>query len=740
MGCRRQLSVFNAPKDGEFAAQGAFSIAEADLAAGKFTGTIAPLEAESYSWAAVYPYNEANTSLSALALNVGAAEAALVTAPSLAGANVPLIGTTADVAKDADVAVQMHHLASAIALTVKNDRAEECAVSEITLTFPSAVAGAFTVNASDMDAITYTAAEGASSKITLKAAEAVKIAAGENATFYAPIAPCTIAKDAKVLYSINGGEGELTAASDITFTAGKVKPVSVKAPAPLYILPEGTIYAGKAATFKFNKEVYKNLTDIEWEYNGAKVNGEEAEFVLDTDQSVEDAIAGKAMPKAKIKVSAKNGETTISTEFEVSLEVFWMVKEIPSWGRNCTPLFNKSCTMAYYQTRDNGNNLRELVQIDLVNKTVKSIDLKMDKASIKTDNGGQFAINPTNGDIICCNNQAIYCIAEADLSKKWQFDVPGRTANDVCSVMSGSGPAFNDDCKTIFVACSNNVFYALNAENGEKIAEYNFGAVPTHRDASVNYEGGLGKVQFAVWEANRIIMHRNKNSKCVHWIWFNDNKLQLEADDKKESNSHAGGTTDITSLAIDKANKKAYFMCDGTITTVPLEGYDDAKHLLSGSIGSGINMSPCIYDGYLYCGTAVDSKTMRINLATSEKVDVYTRGSVNNARNFDTTSADENGYIYFTDRRDGNALLLMRGKSAADGSFAASVIAACPLNGGNYQGAQNVGDGYMVACCKNAAGNPCLYVRATGAKRASGWSGFGGDVCGTNNATLAYAE
>ncbi|MCQ2143587.1 MAG: fimbrillin family protein, partial [Bacteroidales bacterium] len=225
-----EINIFNAPKDGAFAAQSAFAIDEAGLADGTFTGTISPLEADSYSWIAVYPYAEANTDLSALALNVGGATAALATAPALAGENVPLIGAVADVAKDEAVAITMKQLASAIALTVKNENEAAYEVSEIALTFPVAVAGAFTVNASDLDAITYTAAESAVKTITFTAAEAVSIAAGESATFYAPIAPVTVASGSKLAYTINGEAGELTASGDIAFKAGKVKPVTVKAP------------------------------------------------------------------------------------------------------------------------------------------------------------------------------------------------------------------------------------------------------------------------------------------------------------------------------------------------------------------------------------------------------------------------------------------------------------------------------------------------------------------------------
>lgn len=731
----------NAPANGTYASQGEFKIDEDGLADGTFTGYIAPLEADAYKWAAVYPYNEDNTDIAALKLNFGAAEVALATAPALAGENCPLFGASAEIAKEENVALTVKQLASAIALTVKNDTGAEYPVNEISLTFPTAVAGAFTVNASDPDAITYEAADGALQTITLKASEAVKIAADECATFYAPIAPVTIAGGSKIVCSVNGLPSEIAVSADIVFKAGKVKPISVKTPKPIYTLPEGKIYAGKAATFKANKAAYPEIANVKWTVNGVTVEGDEADLVLDTAQSRADALDGKAMPKAKVAVSAEIGGKAVTTEFEVELEVFWMVQEIATWGRNCTPVFNKECTKAYYQTRDGAANGRKLVQIDLVNRTVKEIDLKMDKASIKTDNGGQFSVNPTNGDIICCNNQAIYCIAEADLSKKWQFDVPGTSATSSASVMTGCGPAFNNDCSVIFVGCTNNYFYALNAATGEKISEYNFGAVPSHRNPDTNYSGGMGKVQFGVWGANRIIMHRNKNSMSVHWITLNSNGLELEAEDAKESNSHASETADITSPVIDEAAGFAYFTHEGTITKVPLDGYDDAKHINgTGGLGTGLNFSGCLCNGYLYTASAVKALN-RIELASGTSTNnLFTETIANNIRNFDATTADENGNIYFTLRIDGQGLLLMRGKTTADGGFDYECIGKCSLSGGNYQGAQNVGGNYMIACCRAANGNPTIYVRCIGAKRAKGWSGYGGDPCNTKNATIANAQ
>ncbi|MCQ2142621.1 MAG: fimbrillin family protein [Bacteroidales bacterium] len=222
-----KINIFNAPANGDYSLQGAFEIEDVEM--GLFTGITTPLEAEAYDWVAVYPY-KGNANLAALNLEIGTDGAVLSTTPSLAGSDIPLIGATASLPKDDALAITMNHLASAVALKVRNDNSKDYSVSEITLTFPAPVAGPFTVDASNLDEISYTPAQGASATITLNDSESVKITAGSSATFYAPFAPNTVAKGAKIAYTIDGEPGEIAFAEDIVFRAGHVKTLEAEVP------------------------------------------------------------------------------------------------------------------------------------------------------------------------------------------------------------------------------------------------------------------------------------------------------------------------------------------------------------------------------------------------------------------------------------------------------------------------------------------------------------------------------
>lgn len=501
----------------------------------------------------------------------------------------------------------------------------------------------------------------------------------------------------------------------------------------LYVVPE-EVYAGKPAAFRLNTSAYKGLSKAVWTVGEKEYEGDEAELILDVDQSLEDAIEGKEMGSVHVKLTAEISGVEVSDEFDVPVKVFWMIQPIDTWSRNSCPVFNKECTKVYFVTRnsDTSPNIqkRELVQVDLVNRTVRAIDLQQDKEKIKTDNGGMFCVNPANGDVIVANNQAIYCFTEA-LTKKWQFDVPGTNANTGASVMPGCGPAMSNKCDIVFAPALNHHLYALDAQTGAMIDELDF-------TAEAGYAAGLNNCQFAVWGENDIVLHRSTNSKCMHWISFKNNKFAID----KQSNSVTSSLADISCPVIDKTQTTAYFGGNSTILHIPIKGFNDALHLTGGATGLGLHFSGLIADGYLYCGSQVKSAITRVDLAnpTAGFTPSVIESNGDNNRNFDSVSADEYDNIYFSYKVANKAMLMCKGKTADDGSFSFRVIASCPMLGGNYQGSSNVGDGYMVLCCRNAEGIPTIYVRCTGAKRGSGWSGMGGDVCNTKNANLVYAD
>jgi hypothetical protein len=555
------------------------------------------------------------------------------------------------------------------------------------------------------------------------------------------IATVTPGADGKATVVFSGsGVVEITATTQVSNQTASQKFV-ILGDAKLYIMEE-TIYAGKPAVWKVNAAAYPGIKDAVWTVGDKEYEGNEATFAVDVDQSFEEAVEGKEFGNASVKLVAKIEGVEVSDVIDVPVEILWIEKDITTWSRNANPVFNKACTKVYFITRNqDGGGLaeRHLIQLDLQTKEIVEVNLKMDKASIKTDNGGMFCVNPLNGDIYACNNQAIYCFAEAGLTKKWQFDVPvGDPSKMPPSIMVGSGPALSNDCSVLFVACGNNMFYALNTATGEKLSELDFNDnVETFNRKGNNYTKGLGACQFAVWGDNNIIMHRNVGLSSVEWITFKDNKLAIE----KESNSVTGSTTDIASPIIDKTQTWVYFMGHSTICYIPLKGYADALHLTGSADGRGMHMNGCLSDGYLYTPTQNGSWIMQVDVSGSYPVNAYRNifeeSGGNNNRNYDSVSADENGCLYFNHRVSGR-MYLLRGTPKEDGSFNNRVIASFPMN--NYQACLNVGGNYMVTCCRIDNSISRIFVRCIGANRASGWSGMGGDVCSTKNANLVYGN
>lgn len=600
------------------------------------------------------------------------------------------------------------------------------------ISFVGGTDGALVVNAGEEKVleVVYNPAEPTNKKLSWAVSDQAKASVTPDAA---------VAGKAVVKFAASAsGMVEVTATTEVGEKVAKQSYV-ILGEEKLYVAPT-EVYAGKKAEYALNTTVYPGLSDAVWTVNGKEYKGDKIEFAVDVEQTLEEAIAGAPMAdKAMIGLAAKLNGNEVSAEFEVPVKVFWIEAEIETWSRNSNPVFNKECTKVYFVTRnsDTGVNKRQLVQIDLASKEIKYLDLKMDKEAIVTDNGGLFCVNPKNGDVICCNNQAIYCITEA-LTKKWQFDVPGTNAKSSASVIFGCGPAMSNACDVVFVPTTTGKFYALNAETGEMLSELDFSANADCLDKSKKYAQHLGNVQFAVWGENNIVMHRNTNSKSMHWITFKDNKLAIE----KESNSHSGSLADLTAPVIDKTQSTVYFGGNATVLFAPIKGYDDAKHITGGATGTGLQFSGILSDGYLYYGAQVNSVLSRIDLAnpasgfTKNVIEGPQQG--NNNRNFDVVSADSENNIYFPYKQAGVGMFMCKGTTAEDGSFTTKVLASCPLSGGNYQGSSNMGNGYMVLCCRNAAGNPCVYVRCIDAVRGEGWTGMGGDVCNTKNANLVW--
>lgn len=205
---------------------------------GNLTGTLDP--SKSYDWYAIYPYNKALTTPAAresgwLLLGQTKSETFSITQTGndskahLCGKALPLYGVAKGVASDVKPAVTMNNLASVVAVRVKNTTTEPLLVKSVSFTSTEDIVGTYYIDFTGENVV-YTGSGdkyvSATASLTVNNGEA--IAPNSEATFYIPIKPHTVAKDATLKISVNGYEKPLTLPKEVTFTAGKIKTLAFK--------------------------------------------------------------------------------------------------------------------------------------------------------------------------------------------------------------------------------------------------------------------------------------------------------------------------------------------------------------------------------------------------------------------------------------------------------------------------------------------------------------------------------
>lgn len=210
---------------------------------GVFTGNLAGGElnaSESYDWYAIYPYNKALTTPAAT--NKGYIFLGQIATRGfrtiqegndlkshLCGIALPLYGVVKGLASDVKPAVTMNNLASVVAVRVKNTTTEPLVVKSVSFTSTEDIVGGYFVNFTGENVV-YTGSgnDFVSSTASLTVNNGEAIAPNSEATFYIPIKPHTVAKDATLKISVNGYEKPLTLPKDVTFTAGRIKTLAFK--------------------------------------------------------------------------------------------------------------------------------------------------------------------------------------------------------------------------------------------------------------------------------------------------------------------------------------------------------------------------------------------------------------------------------------------------------------------------------------------------------------------------------
>ncbi len=222
---------------------GSFLIAAADVASGRFKGTLAsaPESGKTYDWYVFYPYIEKKTSP---ALNnagyatIGCSASGSQTqngnnsTTHLSGEAFPLYGVTTGVAYDATPDVTMHHLASYIEFNVTNNTTKPLTVSEIEFDAPQSVVGTFYINFSNPSDIKYSPSGNSyvSNSATLSVIDGSAIPVGESAKFYIGIKPmdieASVGAPKKITVTVNGYEKSINLTQNASFTAGKIKTIN----------------------------------------------------------------------------------------------------------------------------------------------------------------------------------------------------------------------------------------------------------------------------------------------------------------------------------------------------------------------------------------------------------------------------------------------------------------------------------------------------------------------------------
>ncbi len=233
-----QINVYHsAASAADYTFENPFTITEENLASNKFTGTMkTELDAEaSYDWLVVYPYSDKATSAAAVPVTIGCAASASQTQNGndnkahICGTALPAWGKASAVKGSSSVNVSLDNLAALVSFEVLNTSSSESfTLTGIELTCgDNDLCGEFTVDLTG-SAPKYTAVN-ASKKAVLNV-ENVSIAKLSTATVTLAVAPFS---SKNFTITVKGANDysytkSFELSSALTFSAGKVKTLSVK--------------------------------------------------------------------------------------------------------------------------------------------------------------------------------------------------------------------------------------------------------------------------------------------------------------------------------------------------------------------------------------------------------------------------------------------------------------------------------------------------------------------------------
>ena len=231
------INLFHAvAKSTIYTSDGEFTIANEDLEAKKFKGTLpAALEAGNYDWYAFYPYSKYNTTPAGSSQSdfgyttiggTSQTQTGNSSTAHLCGKPCPLYGVATAVASDVAPSIVMNHLTSIVEVNVTNNSGNELTVSSVSFTGTEDIVGTYYINFTQTPVVYTSRGESYVSKTaSLNVADGEAIAAGSSAKFYIAIKPFTVSNGV-LKVAVNGYEKEIEISNKTVFAAGKIKKIN----------------------------------------------------------------------------------------------------------------------------------------------------------------------------------------------------------------------------------------------------------------------------------------------------------------------------------------------------------------------------------------------------------------------------------------------------------------------------------------------------------------------------------
>lgn len=219
-----------------YTSDGQFTITSENLAANKFTGTLAAaLKAGNYDWYAFYPYSSynktpagsSNTDFGYTTLGgTSQTQTGNNSTAHLCGKTCPLYGVASAVASDVTPSIEMNHLTSIVEVNVTNNSGNELTVSSVSFTGTDYIVGTYYIDFTQTP-VGYTSRGETyvSNTASLNVTNGEAIANGSSAKFYIAIKPFTVSTGA-LKVAVNGYEKEITISKETVFAAGKIKKIN----------------------------------------------------------------------------------------------------------------------------------------------------------------------------------------------------------------------------------------------------------------------------------------------------------------------------------------------------------------------------------------------------------------------------------------------------------------------------------------------------------------------------------